>query len=177
METILSGGDAKELYLQCYQLVLWKQCHWLVTSLGLPEELQVVVKDLWELRIRDLSVSKDEKSGYGSGTGTVMFSSASEGENTDTTVGTRKSRKDRSGAEKLPKLIETLAICYLGMLLLRIPVSLGDIYRWASQDRLVYTRAVTCIQCFADDVLTRTPDQRDPQGHAGQAASSLSFCP
>ncbi|KAI6710468.1 hypothetical protein JHW43_007006 [Diplocarpon mali] len=76
VETVFSGNEAKELYLHCYQLILWKQCHWLVTTLGIPDELRVIVKDLWELRIRALHFSRDEKNSYGSGTGTMMFSSA-----------------------------------------------------------------------------------------------------
>ncbi|KAL2061708.1 hypothetical protein VTL71DRAFT_7086, partial [Oculimacula yallundae] len=148
IETILSGSDAKELYLQCYQLILWKQCHWLVTGLGLPEELRVVVKDLWELRLRSLQFGRDTKSVYGSGTGTVMFSSASEGDNTDTdgmtlrSIGSRRSRRSAVTEDKVPKLIETLALCYLGTLLLKIPVTVGDIHRWATQDRIIYNRAI-----------------------------------
>ncbi|KAH7383738.1 RNA polymerase I-specific transcription initiation factor-like protein rrn7 [Cadophora sp. MPI-SDFR-AT-0126] len=148
VETILSGGEAKELYLQCYQLILRKQCHWLVTTLGLPEELQIIVRDLWELRLRILHFPRDERSGYGSGTGTMLFSSASEGNNTDIdgmthrSTGSRMSRKSAVMEEKLPKLIETLALCYLGTLLLKLPVSVGDFHKWAVQDRIVYNRAI-----------------------------------
>ncbi|KAJ5052078.1 uncharacterized protein L3040_001838 [Drepanopeziza brunnea f. sp. 'multigermtubi'] len=147
-ETVLSGSEAKELYLQCYQLILWKQCHWLVTSRGLPEELQVVVKDLWELRTRVIHISRDDRSGYGSGTGTMMFSSQSEGETTDTDATTRRghgSRRRRKGLgteELLPTLIETLGLCYLGILLLKMPLGLGDIYKWATQDGIPYNRAI-----------------------------------
>lgn len=158
METILTGSEAKELYLQCYQLILWKQCHWLVTALGLPEELRVIVKDLWALKISVLRFSRDNKSGYGSGTGTMMFSSASEGENTDTdgttqrSVGWRRSKKSAVSDDKLPRLIETLGLCYLGMLLLKVPVSLGDIYKWASQDKIMYTRAVSTSTRFCENI-------------------------
>ncbi|KAH7314046.1 RNA polymerase I-specific transcription initiation factor-like protein rrn7 [Rhexocercosporidium sp. MPI-PUGE-AT-0058] len=148
VETILGGGGAKELYLQCYQLILWKQCHWLITILGLPNELRVVVRDLWELRLRVLHFSRDDRSTHGSGTGTMIFSSASEGDNTDTdgtthrSVASRRSRKSIMKEEKLPRLIETLALCYLGTLLLKVPVSVGDFYRWAVQDRIMYNRAI-----------------------------------
>ncbi|KAH9204453.1 hypothetical protein DL95DRAFT_471482 [Leptodontidium sp. 2 PMI_412] len=148
VETILGGSDAKELYLQCYQLILWKQCHWLVTTLGLPGELRVIVRDLWELRLRSFHISRDEKSAYGSGTGTMMFSSASEGDNTDTdgvthrSIGSRRSKKSAVTEEKLPRLIETLALCYLGTLLLKMPVTVEDFHRWALQDRITYNRAI-----------------------------------
>ncbi|PVH85974.1 hypothetical protein DL98DRAFT_650478 [Cadophora sp. DSE1049] len=148
VETILGGSDAKELYLQCYQLILWKQCHWLVSTLGLPEDLRIIIRDLWELRLRVLHFPRDERSGYGSGTGTILFSSASEGNNTDTdgmthrSMGSRRSRKSAVMEEKLPRLIETLSLCYLGTLLLRVPVGVGDFHKWAAQDRIVYNRAI-----------------------------------
>lgn len=37
----LTGTKATELYLQCFQLVLWKQVSWLVKVKGYPGELQV----------------------------------------------------------------------------------------------------------------------------------------
>ncbi len=39
----LEGAQAVELYLQCYQLVLWKQAYWLVHNKGYPPELEVSV--------------------------------------------------------------------------------------------------------------------------------------
>lgn len=38
--------------------------------------------------------------------------------------------KLRDQGRKLPKLVDTLGLCYLGMLLLKLPVSLGDIYKY-----------------------------------------------
>jgi RNA polymerase I-specific transcription initiation factor RRN7 len=52
------------------------------------------------------------------------------------------------GKEKLPKLIETLGLCYLGMVLLRLPVSLGEIYKWAAEEEVIYTRAVSTHVLF-----------------------------
>jgi RNA polymerase I-specific transcription initiation factor RRN7 len=152
VETVLRGSDARELYLQCYQLILWKQCHWLVTVKGFPKELEVVVRDLWGLRLGIIHKQREERSGYSSGTGTMIFSSTSEGDNTDTdgsgfkSMSSRRSKKSGNsvrGDEKLPKLIETLALCYLGMLLMRLPTSLGEISKWTTRDEIVYNRAVS----------------------------------
>ncbi|KAK0128977.1 hypothetical protein ONS95_000920 [Cadophora gregata] len=148
VETILNGREARELYLQCYQLILWKQCHWLVTDLGLPEDLRIIIRDLWELRLMVLELPRDEKSGYGSGTGTMLFSSASEGNNTDTdgmthqSIGSRRSRTSVMMGEKLPRLIGTLALCYLGTLMLNVPISIGDFHKWALHGRIIYNRAI-----------------------------------
>ncbi|KAK7566843.1 hypothetical protein IWX91DRAFT_267067 [Phyllosticta citricarpa] len=134
----LSGREALELYLHCYQLILWKQSYWLVNTKGLPAELEHVVRDLWALRLQSLK----QKVEVASDTESQVFSSQSEGETTDT---------DNAGDERLvrrgrrpdssPKLIDTLALVYLAMLLLRVPVSLGDVFAWASSGELIYYRA------------------------------------
>lgn len=85
---------------------------------------------------------EEERTGYGS----TMFSSQSEAEHSDTDgSGMRSVSSRRSVVEKetLPKLIETLGLCYLGMLLLRLPVSLGEVYKWAAKEEMVYARAVS----------------------------------
>lgn len=143
----MSGRDALELYLSCYQLILWKQCHWLVNVKGFPDELEIIVKDLWSLRVSSLLNLGDEKGGYGSASGT-LWSSGGEGDNTEDTDGSAgksaSSRRSKHtvGGNVAPMLIETLGLCYLGMLLLRLPISIGEIFKWAARDDMVYTRAV-----------------------------------
>ncbi|KAB8303486.1 hypothetical protein EYC80_004900 [Monilinia laxa] len=157
VEKVFGGRDATQLYLQCYQLILWKQTHWLVTVKGFPKELETVVRDLWELRLRVLQGSGEERSEYG-----TEFGSTTEGDDTDTdgtgyrsTASTILSRKRASRAKRnLPKLIETLGFCYLGILLLRLPTSLGEIYQWATRDEIIYTRAIKEIP---KDMRTRLP--------------------
>lgn len=149
VETVLSGSEARELYLQCFQLVLWKQCWWLVNVKGFPRELETVVRDLWGLRVSVVQ-RREDRSGYGSGTGTFMFSS-SEAENSDTdgtrgkSLSSSRSRRSVTDEEKLPKLVETLALCYLGMMLMRLNTSLGEVYRWATREEIVLTRAIAEI--------------------------------
>ncbi|TVY60690.1 RNA polymerase I-specific transcription initiation factor rrn7, partial [Lachnellula suecica] len=142
VEKVLSGRGATEHYLECLQLILRKQCHWLVNDKGFSPELEAVVQSLWSLRVHNFH--SVERSGYAS----TMFSSQSEAENTDTdgsgfkSMSSRRSRKSVVEREKLPKLIESLGLCYLGMLMLRLPVSLGEIYHWATKEEIVYARAI-----------------------------------
>ncbi|TVY21399.1 RNA polymerase I-specific transcription initiation factor rrn7 [Lachnellula arida] len=153
VEKVLSGLDASNHYLECFQLILRKQSRWLIEVKGFPPELEIVVRDLWTSRIQDLH-KPEERGGYGS----TMFSSQSEGENTDTdgarSMSSRRSKGSVVGKEKLPKLIETLGLCYLGMLLLRLPVSLGELYKWAAKEEITYTRAIKEIP---KDMRTRLP--------------------
>jgi RNA polymerase I-specific transcription initiation factor RRN7 len=149
VQTILSGRKAEGLYMECYQLILWKQCSWLVNVKGFPKEFETVVRDLWGLRMRLLSENRDESDGSGSGVSEVGYSSMSEVESgSDATAGrslwsgtSRKSVAEKK--KKLPKLIEMLALLYLGALLMRCPTSLGEIFKWASKEEMVFTRAVS----------------------------------
>ena len=110
------------MFLQSYQFILWKQCYILVHEKEFPGELEIVVRDLWALRLRILEErhglrpdSEREAKVYSSQTETT----GSEGE-------TEPDRSDRGRAEKdLPGLIDTLGLCYMGMMLLRLPVSMA----------------------------------------------------
>ncbi|XWW95075.1 hypothetical protein V2A60_003026 [Cordyceps javanica] len=48
----LTGEAGKMLYLEALQLLLRKQLLWLIKEKGHMEELETVVRDLWDLRIR-----------------------------------------------------------------------------------------------------------------------------
>ena len=93
--------------------------------MGLPAELEQVVKDLWALRLQLVK----EKVGTTSEEDTSFFSSqpVSEVETEDEEQNTERKYKARGKA--MPKLIETLALLYMGMVLLRLPVSMGEIHR------------------------------------------------
>jgi RNA polymerase I-specific transcription initiation factor RRN7 len=155
-----------------------------VSVKGFPPELETVVRDLWDLRTRGLRM-RDGRSGYGSGTETMMmFSSQGEGDtgnDTDATDGrsltSRRSRTRVVSVDKLPRLTETLGLCYLGILLLRLPTSLGEIYKWVTRDEMVYTRAVSHPYLKLNVCLLNPPkDKRSPKGDAGEVTSSLPCC-
>ncbi|KAJ5758043.1 uncharacterized protein N7511_006737 [Penicillium nucicola] len=113
----LRGRAAYTLFLQCYQLILWKQSHALVHELGFPEELEVVVRDLWALRLQDFTLKitntedddDTENEGFSSQPGEIDSS----GE-----IGF----KPRSRYLEWPRLIDSLATCYLAAFLMRLPV-------------------------------------------------------
>lgn len=141
MKTLYAGQEARDLFLQCYQLILWKQVHWLVQNQGFPPELEVLVRDLWSFRLRKLVHGEDGDEGDG---GKGAYSSTSEddtGAETDDTVATGTSTGRVNGLEGL-KLIDTLGLCYLAMVLLRLPVCVGQLHGWAEREEIVYMRAV-----------------------------------
>ncbi|KAI1003848.1 hypothetical protein K3495_g4362 [Podosphaera aphanis] len=147
--TILSGAAAKGLYLQCIQLILWKQCYWLVTEKKMNAEVETIVRDLWRLR---LGVIWDERmNAFSSQTGTdrSFFSSQGEKETEDLESDTEPHRRRRNRtvtmSQKLPRLLETLGLCYLAMVLARLPVSLGEVVGWAIRGEILYLRAIKAI--------------------------------
>jgi RNA polymerase I-specific transcription initiation factor RRN7 len=73
-----------------------------------------------------------------------MFSSASEGETDHDGEAPRLGRRGRK-VNDTPKLIDTLALCYLGTLTLRLPITLGDLHDWVTEGDMVYIRAIKSI--------------------------------
>jgi RNA polymerase I-specific transcription initiation factor RRN7 len=86
---------------------------------------QTVVKDLWTLRLakqaEKLSSVEPQDQGLSRNAGT-----SDESEKETSNVPTPPGKKARDS----PVLVETIALCYLGILLLRLPIGLGDIYRY-----------------------------------------------
>lgn len=121
---VYRGSQALELYLQCYQLVLWKQCYALIHTIGFPTEFEGVVKDLWALRLQTLKekISEPDSSD--------VFSSQPESDGEAESTEDEKTREWKVQAKGLPTLIQSVGICYLGAILLRLPVTLGDFHRY-----------------------------------------------
>ncbi|KAG5931485.1 hypothetical protein E4U53_001747 [Claviceps sorghi] len=147
----LAGQEGKTLYLEAVQLLLRKQVGFLVRKKGHKEELETVVRDLWDLRIRgygasfqgnDLSESEPETfSSQSVAAGREVeapWKSASRAQSWD---------PERGNHWPLPRLPETIALCYLGCLLLKIPTRLADLQNWVSNGTMPYLRAVSSIYC------------------------------
>ncbi|OQD75094.1 hypothetical protein PENDEC_c008G00131 [Penicillium decumbens] len=54
------GRRAATLFLQAYQLILWKQCHALVHDHGFPDQFEAIVRDLWALRLQTFTLRINE---------------------------------------------------------------------------------------------------------------------
>ncbi|KAF5718111.1 hypothetical protein FMUND_5403 [Fusarium mundagurra] len=142
----LTGQAGKNLFLECLQLVLRQQLLWLIQSKGHREELETVVRDLWDLRIRGSGALLAEEETQQTGDGLAMFSSQptdTEKDDTPKTQGTRaRSWNPEDNPDwPVPRMIETLALCYLGCLLLRIPTTIGELCAWANSRRMPYKQS------------------------------------
>lgn len=83
------------------------------------------MKDLWTLRLHKLYERSDENY-LSDDTTTQIFSSQTE---QSTAVDEEEQRYHKKKLSDSPKAVDSLALCYLGTLLLRIPVSVGYIQR------------------------------------------------
>jgi RNA polymerase I-specific transcription initiation factor RRN7 len=171
------GKEARVLFVCCWQLVLWKQVHWLIKQRGCPEELEVVVRDLWAVRLRDVKGVGGDDGREGDSEWELGFSSQTEWETGTETEGResgtemerrrRKAEMDRG----MPKLIDSLSLCYLGILLMRLPIGLGELHRWAVQEEILYFRAVcsdyliVCMTFLELFISNKFQDQRGPKGY------------
>jgi RNA polymerase I-specific transcription initiation factor RRN7 len=99
---------------------------------------QTLVKDLWALRLQRLQgrISHDSDTETEAHSSQVFSSqSESEGESTSRGSGKRSQQKPRDGT---PNLMDTLSLCYIGILLLRIPVTAADIHTWIKEGQMLY---------------------------------------
>ncbi|KAJ4988448.1 hypothetical protein SVAN01_06065 [Stagonosporopsis vannaccii] len=139
-----SGRQGLDLYLKCLQLILRYQLWYLVKEKGLPEELELITLDLWALRIAQLGDRITSNSRADSQSQSQVFSTLetddSETDDARDLLRVSKGRGKRLG--DIPNLLDCLGLCYLGILTLRLPITPGDIYHWATEDKLVYRGAI-----------------------------------
>ncbi|KAL2267508.1 hypothetical protein VTJ83DRAFT_4785 [Remersonia thermophila] len=171
----LTGDAARELYLECLQLLLRKQVLWLVRRKGLHPELESVCRDLWRLRVRRFpgiardrdrrEKDKDGDGGAGAGgkkkgegpAGLVMFSSQAgaakkegsgeedAGDASETGAWKRKSKSWAGEVWSLPSALDTLALVYLGCVMRQEPVRIGDVWRWARNGLMPFLAAINYV--------------------------------
>ncbi|OCT54166.1 hypothetical protein CLCR_00315 [Cladophialophora carrionii] len=146
---VLRGTKAFQLFLQSWQFILWKQCHALVHQKGLPAELWSVVRDMWTLWVSRLehrllqdptTAAVDELTDT---TADKADTTASSGDESDIDPRTsvqkqlqKNEEKERDSAHDYPKLIDTIALAYMGIIMLRRPVGQAAFLRSTPSEAL-----------------------------------------
>ena len=106
---------------------------------GLPAELETVVLDLWALRIAQLAGRvSGESQGYDSQSQAFSTSENESNSDEDKIRSVRREKKVKGS----PTLLDCLGLCYLGIITLRLPITPGDIYKWITEDKMAYRRAI-----------------------------------
>ena len=93
-----------------------------------------MVKDLWALRLQLVKGKIDEDSDAD-----AVFSSQPESATENESKNDDGAREWKVRGKDMPTLIETLGLCYLGMVLLRLPVGLGELHRYCLSEFWVET--------------------------------------
>ncbi|KAK5700898.1 hypothetical protein LTR97_005416 [Elasticomyces elasticus] len=132
-----SGARAFEHYLLCLQLVLRKQLRWLIETKKLPEELETLVRDLWALRLQRLRNRVSYDSETETDTQSHHFSSQSDGE-TSASEAKHDRQRPRTKIDGTPNLMDTIALSYMGALLLRKPLTIADLHHWINEGDLPF---------------------------------------
>ncbi|MCJ1479159.1 Pol I core factor CF [Lambiella insularis] len=145
----LEGRQAFELFLQCYQLILRKQSYRLVHDKKFPPEFEAIVRDLWALWLQ-LIEEEHGKISETTDTESVLYSSQSEYTETDDEPTKEKSTKEKG----LPTLIDTLGLCYLGAMLLRLPLTIATLHRWTIVEEIPY---IVCLRHIPQEMKSRLP--------------------
>ncbi|KIW63244.1 hypothetical protein, variant [Phialophora macrospora] len=166
---VLRGAKAFQLFLQSWQFILWKQCHALVHQKGLPAELWSVVRDLWTLwlsrlghRLQDHpSTAVDELADTSGNEADTTASSSGNESDTDPDAYTRRQLQQQQkqssySAHNYPKLIDTIALAYIGIIMLRRPVGQATFLRWILEEDVPYIRAIRHVP---QDMKDRLPGE------------------
>ena len=87
------------------------------------------MKDLWALRLqllkgKTVSISNED----------TVFSSQPQTETEIESNGEEVGKEYKVEGKAMPTLIETLGLCYLGMVLLRSAISMGDLHRYVRRN-------------------------------------------
>lgn len=140
----LTGLEGKSLYLEALQLILRHQLRWLIREKGHSIEIETVVRDLWDLRVRAFSslVPPDNPAEEI----LEVFNSLPQLSNTDdghdSNTNSLNWDPGKGSDWPMPRLMDTLSLCYLGCLLLRCPTRIGEFLSWANGGNMPYTRVV-----------------------------------
>ncbi|KAL9114524.1 MAG: hypothetical protein Q9227_001605 [Pyrenula ochraceoflavens] len=125
----------------------------------LPPELWSIVRDLWTLRLSKLAVILEEPDVPPNGGGGPKSAHAAEvpSDGEQPALKWPKSwMTPKRTLDAFPKLLDTVGLCYLGIILLRLDVSLGDIHRWIHHGDIVYHRAIRSIPA---DMIEKMPGE------------------
>ncbi|KAK2872060.1 hypothetical protein FQN49_002593 [Arthroderma sp. PD_2] len=101
-----------------------------------------IVKDLWTLRLDKIYEGRDDIYVEEDDNTTQLFSSQTGVSNE---IDKEEYQYHKRKLSTSPRVIDSLALCYLGILLLRLPVSVGYMQKWITEDEIPFLRPVRFI--------------------------------
>ncbi|KAF3482967.1 uncharacterized protein GIQ15_02291 [Arthroderma uncinatum] len=107
------------------------------------EDLKGIVKDLWILRLDKIYKGRDDIYVEEDDDNTTQLFSSQTGASNE--IDKEEHRYHKRKLSTSPRVIDSLALCYLGILLLRLPVSVGYVQKWITEDEVPFLRPLRFI--------------------------------
>lgn len=129
--------------------------------------MQTVVRDLWTLRLEQvqkraqrLAIDDDASTVYSS-QGEESSAAASSADNDDyETDAADESVSEYARSirrpDETPRLIDTIALCYAATLLMRLPVTIGEMYAWVMSEEVPF---IMVMRHVPKDMMKRLPGE------------------
>ncbi|KAJ5085911.1 hypothetical protein N7532_010682 [Penicillium argentinense] len=144
------GRRAATLFLQAFQLILWKQCHALVKDHGFPEQLETIVRDLWALRLRGYNRRIIDKPGfdddndddYDDDEPRLFSSQPSSADSGNESSDEELWFKPEDKPLMWPRVMDGVGLCYMAAILMRLPICVVDFHRLIVRQEIPYVRAI-----------------------------------
>ncbi|KAG4304326.1 hypothetical protein PORY_002301 [Pneumocystis oryctolagi] len=124
---VLYGNEGKILFLRCFQQILRAQSWCLIHIHGMGNKLENAIRNIWKLYLILLSnkLYKNTENILKSQNNIVLNSN--------------------NNVNKLPKLIDTIGLCYLGLLYIRSNITISTLCSLMKSGEVPYMKALSII--------------------------------
>ncbi|KAG4301904.1 hypothetical protein PCK1_001880 [Pneumocystis canis] len=130
---VLYGNEGKTLFLRCFQQILRNQSWCLIHTHGLPNKLETAIRNIWKIYLMLLS----NKLFYKNTKDISKHQHCLISENSNNNMSYK--------ITELPKLIDTISICYLGLLNLRSTITISILCNLMKSGEIPYMQALSVI--------------------------------
>ncbi|KTW27392.1 hypothetical protein T552_02371 [Pneumocystis carinii B80] len=128
---VLYGNEGKNLFLHCFQQILKTQVWCLIHTHGISRNLEPTVRNIWKIYLTLLTSNK-------------LFQKNTKKNIKYHDVGNSNDNMSYK-ITKFPKLIDTISICYLGLLNLRSIITISTLYNFMKSGKVPYMQTSSII--------------------------------
>ncbi|CAN6611030.1 hypothetical protein TRVA0_004S03488 [Trichomonascus vanleenenianus] len=152
------GNTGHALFMQCFQYIVRSQLDWLISTKELRPELTKVVRGLFALYINETEFSnisygqQDDSELVSEPIGTFKDDDSDSPDSENGHTSNDESTDGESKASSRPQIVvdrahltHTILLCYLGCVMLRIPVYIYDFNRWIYRYEIPYMNVLSIL--------------------------------
>ncbi|QSL65243.1 hypothetical protein MERGE_002552 [Pneumocystis wakefieldiae] len=130
---VLYGNEGKNLFLHCFQQILKTQVWCLIHTHGISKNLEPTVRNIWKIYLTLLTSNKL----FQKTKKIIKYHDNSIQGNSNDNISYKITR--------FPKLIDTISICYLGLLNLRSIITISTLYNFMKSGKIPYMQTSSII--------------------------------